>query len=699
MTIEPPEPGSLGGSTPTRTGRGARARIAPARARDAAKRAAYRSGGLIALHRQRNREHLTVVTFHRVLAAGDPRWAHADPRYTIEAGLLRQLLQFFSRHYDPVSLDDVLASATRGARLPAMPLLVTLDDGWRDNADCALPVLSELGWPAVVFVTSGYVGAQAPFWQPRMVAAWRSGQLPAPDLERLWRAAGNGGEPPGRWDSEASLRATMARLGRLPRARRDELVAGVAYAVEGPAMMDPGQLCALVQGGVAIGAHGVSHEPIPESDDPWAELAEPRDRLGRALGAGADRIASMSFPHGRIDEVTLGLARDAGYELVFTNDTCLNRLRDGRVASRRLGRISMPASAVSDAAGAFRPDLAALWLFRRRRALLPEIGSAEAVPAPLAPGVLGRIAAVIPTYNRAALVCRAIESALAQTRPPDEIVVVDDGSTDDTAQRVSAYGDRVRYLRQDNAGVSAARNAGVAASRCEWIAFLDSDDLWLPEHLERAGTAIVETRGSATLYFADARYSVRPDGPTLWQLCAFAPSGSHTFVADATPWALLPRQPMLLPAMVVRRADYLACGGSSVGLRRRGDTHLIFKLTLSRRACAVPGVGAEVSEDDDRSGRLTHLHPTDGRIYWECSAVLYDDLANSNRPLTAHARAELRRQLGNSHWRLARLEWDEGRRRGALAGVGRTARAYPRLLPGKLASAGMAALRSVRPRA
>lgn len=96
------------------------------------------------------------------------------------------------------------------------------------------------------------------------------------------------------------------------------------------------------------------------------------------------------------------------------------------------------------------------------------------------------VSVVIPTYNRGYIVCEAIESALAQTFKDFELVIIDDGSIDDTAEKIRAIRDpRVRYIRQDNAGVSAARNRGVAEGCGEIIAFLDSDDLWKPEKLER----------------------------------------------------------------------------------------------------------------------------------------------------------------------------------------------------------------------
>lgn len=94
-----------------------------------------------------------------------------------------------------------------------------------------------------------------------------------------------------------------------------------------------------------------------------------------------------------------------------------------------------------------------------------------------------KISAVIPAYNSEQTIGRAIESVLKQTRPADEIIVIDDGSTDATADTVRAFGDKVRLIQQENAGASVARNTGIQAAAGEWVAFLDADDEWLPEKL------------------------------------------------------------------------------------------------------------------------------------------------------------------------------------------------------------------------
>jgi glycosyltransferase involved in cell wall biosynthesis len=95
------------------------------------------------------------------------------------------------------------------------------------------------------------------------------------------------------------------------------------------------------------------------------------------------------------------------------------------------------------------------------------------------------ISVVIPAYDAGRFINRTIDSVLAQSLPADEIIVVDDGSTDDTADVVKSCGPKVRYIYQQNAGVSVARNTGIENAGCEWITFLDADDEWLPDKLER----------------------------------------------------------------------------------------------------------------------------------------------------------------------------------------------------------------------
>ena len=124
-----------------------------------------------------------------------------------------------------------------------------------------------------------------------------------------------------------------------------------------------------------------------------------------------------------------------------------------------------------------------------------------------------RISVVIPVYNGAETISRALDSVFSQTYPPHETIVVDDGSVDETAEIVSAYGGRVRYFRQGNSGPSMARNRGVELANGEWIAFLDADDWYYPDRL-RLHAELITARSD--LDFIVGNFDYRdPEGSLL----------------------------------------------------------------------------------------------------------------------------------------------------------------------------------------
>jgi O-antigen/teichoic acid export membrane protein/glycosyltransferase involved in cell wall biosynthesis len=116
------------------------------------------------------------------------------------------------------------------------------------------------------------------------------------------------------------------------------------------------------------------------------------------------------------------------------------------------------------------------------------------------------VSVIIPTYNREAFVTRALNSVLNQTFKDFEIIVVDDGSTDGTRSALEPYSNQIKYIYQGNAGVSAARNAGIALAAGEWIAFLDSDDEWAPDFLARQMQTINQNQDMC-MQIADCRYA------------------------------------------------------------------------------------------------------------------------------------------------------------------------------------------------
>lgn len=121
------------------------------------------------------------------------------------------------------------------------------------------------------------------------------------------------------------------------------------------------------------------------------------------------------------------------------------------------------------------------------------------------------VSIIIPTYNRANLIERAVDCALRQVTPGDEIIVVDDGSTDDTEQVLSPYREKIKYLKIANSGAGAARNFAIRESRNPLVAFLDSDDEWMPGKLELQ-RGLMENRQDVLCCFTDFAVTFKDGG-------------------------------------------------------------------------------------------------------------------------------------------------------------------------------------------
>jgi glycosyltransferase involved in cell wall biosynthesis len=202
---------------------------------------------------------------------------------------------------------------------------------------------------------------------------------------------------------------------------------------------------------------------------------------------------------------------------------------------------------------------------------------------------------IIPSYNNGATLARAIESVLKQTYAAHEIIIVDDGSTDDTAVVVGRFEGRVRYLHQANAGVSAARNAGMAAATGNWLAFVDADDEFAPERLAAHGNWI---RDEPDLDFLLADQEARdPNGALLWtniagckagrKLLARSGGAERIAIGKADFEDLIGDGFMEVRTISFPREKFVRLGGFPLGHKIGEDLHMFIRLIADSKKAGV----------------------------------------------------------------------------------------------------------------
>jgi glycosyltransferase involved in cell wall biosynthesis len=204
-----------------------------------------------------------------------------------------------------------------------------------------------------------------------------------------------------------------------------------------------------------------------------------------------------------------------------------------------------------------------------------------------------KVSVVIPTYNRAAKVQSTIESVLAQTVTDIEVIVVDDGSSDDTGRVLDeVFGDHIRYYAQTNQGVSAARNKGISEARGEWIAFLDSDDLWEPEKLELQLKALGEFSAQCGACYTDVRLMNHPETRSLFQMAEHVCRHEDAMGINGNVLEVLVRPGgggmVVCISSVVARADAVrTTGGFDPTLGFYADSEFMFRLAMLTGFCYV----------------------------------------------------------------------------------------------------------------
>ncbi len=265
------------------------------------------------------------------------------------------------------------------------------------------------------------------------------------------------------------------------------------------------------------------------------------------------------------------------------------------------------------------------------------------------------VSVIIPTFNRASQLEEAVESVLAQSLKDVEIIVVDDGSTDDTATRMRKYTGSVTLLRQEQSGASVARNKGVTAAQGEFIAFLDSDDLFLPDHLQESVDFLRE-EPQIDFVFGDIE-KFNTEGvvmPTFFkgksiESIPFEDKGSdrrvfrHSIFSDLFAGNFIPT-----PTLVVRRACFAKTGLFNPEYRYLNDTEMYLRMTRLFLGGYFNRVVARVRVGEDN---LTH--PKWNEVRARTKLKLLKSLSEVPGGLSTEERLKTEALITQTHFGLA----------------------------------------------
>lgn len=291
-----------------------------------------------------------------------------------------------------------------------------------------------------------------------------------------------------------------------------------------------------------------------------------------------------------------------------------------------------------------------------------------------------RFSVVIPAYNAAATIARTLNSVLAQTCPAHEIIVVDDGSSDNTAEVVAVYGDLVTYLWQKNAGPSSARNRGVEAASGDWIAFLDADDWYYPGRLQVHVDMII---ADPDLDFLVASFDYRDTQekliePSIAQtllgrrLLEQAGKNGHAVIEGEAIGQFIAQQFSDTRCLSIPRQTFMALGGFDVDLRICEDVVFLIRLCIVSRRVGVVCVSQAVYLVHDqgliRSNRLRAQTETVRALH-----TLENEMPNASAPVQQAWQGLIKEAYRNLAYYLAK----QGRKGEALASLMKSFRFRP----------------------
>lgn len=266
--------------------------------------------------------------------------------------------------------------------------------------------------------------------------------------------------------------------------------------------------------------------------------------------------------------------------------------------------------------------------------------------------MLEQTSVIVPTYNRAGYLIETLESLLAQSLPPAEIIVADDGSTDDTQARVASFGERVRYFRKENTGKAATLNQVLPLARHPLIWIMDDDDIALPQALEQM-TALIS--GKPEIAIAYGRYDRFLTDPSTGEQVRYHDGG---YWRDVSPgdFLIATLQDFFVhhPGMLVRKAAYEAVGEFSLNYSRLEDYEMLVRLARAYNVAATQEIvflqrqhdGVRAGGVKGESARMARWRSEERELFETLyvEMPLAEFLPFSLRPQAGELSAALRRQ-------------------------------------------------------
>lgn len=282
-----------------------------------------------------------------------------------------------------------------------------------------------------------------------------------------------------------------------------------------------------------------------------------------------------------------------------------------------------------------------------------------------------KVSIIIPTYNRSRQVVEAVKSALAQSWTALEVIVIDDGSTDDTESALAPFSGSIRYVMKPNGGVSSARNRGIQEATGDVVAFLDSDDTWHPDKLRKQMECMART--SAKVCFCVSADESKQAIDDLRRMDGDLKEGGERFYQpDDCRMFRFPRHPFL-QSMVAERAALLKAGGFDESLKVAEDTKLIHRLILAHGYSVVNEILVHICRDREGPGLSDTMDPESAFKRYDCYIRVQAEAWWRLVPLDASAAASVKGNLAYFVSRQAEIACALGRkdvsRRYAAAGL------------------------------